>query len=130
MKFHISIIAHYIKRHFILVLTHKFQFIFLSNNVTLSYNNVFVTVSFEMSDNALFQLSPIRPFETKHLLDLVCSEIIKSAFFKDRCVMAVKSCRPIWPPLSDGWRPNDIFGGHLSIGRRYVRSWDWGLYRL
>ena len=54
-----------------LVLTHKFQFIFLSNNITLSYNSVFVTVSFEMSDNALFKLSPKRPFEMKHLLDLV-----------------------------------------------------------
>ena len=34
-------------------LVHKFQCIFLSNNVILSYNIVYVTVSVEMSDNAL-----------------------------------------------------------------------------
>ena len=42
----------------------------------------------------------------------------------DSLIMVVKPCRPIWPPLSDVWRPNDIFGGHLSIGRRYVRPWE------
>ena len=52
-------------------LAHKFQFIFLSHNVTLPYYSVYVTLSFEMPDNVLFKLSPKRTCEMKHFLDLV-----------------------------------------------------------
>ena len=74
MKFHISIIAHYIKTFYISFDPQISVFLLLSN-VTLSYyTSIVVTVSFEMSDNALFELLPIRPFKTKHLPDLVYTQ--------------------------------------------------------
>ena len=46
--------------------------VFYISFVTLPYNNVCVTVSSKMSGDGLLELSPKTPFETKHLLDLVC----------------------------------------------------------
>ena len=108
--------------YIILCSPYKFQFIWLYDYQTLSYNGEGICVSLTISDNALFWLSPETSFETKHLLDLawVLLLSIKFPIYQAKHIVFIR-------PQPQSLRP--IVFGCLSI-RPSVIAFLYGLELL